>query len=792
MKLRTPRRFMCVRVAQLSASIWMALLSAPLPAAAQGWLPSYSGPGGSYSEPVVAGDAKGTMILAWGKGDVVEVMRHEQATGQWGPVRIAATLPAGQFVSTLTAGVHPATGDAVLVWAQASDGAVQAVHYDAGADAWSGIATLAATGRTPSVGVDSAGNVIALWNAVDDGIEAAVYDRAASSWDRTPPISSSGGVFGLSVSAGGDAVAVWRQPEAAVLRVYSSRFTRGSGTWSSAVPLAPPDDSTAPPDVGLDDQGNAIAVWSTGASGSSAVHAARYAVDGGLWSAPLKLSDDGGSATLPRVAVHASGGAAVVWLSGTSSVATADYDSATDSWGPAVQLIAGASRPLLPEIAMDDAGNAVAAWRAESLPVGASTMMASRRRVGGSWDAPVDLQGIRVISRPSIAFDGAGDVEVAWRRLFFSTAQVGIESRRWIAAPATPLITEIVPGAGRLGVHFAIGERLPHLNLEYSIDGGPWTPRTPASGASPVVIPGLTDGATYGIQLRSTNPAGTSAPSAKVFGTAGRILLPPQKLTVRAITGRTVTIEWSIEADSVEPTGLVLEGGTTPGETLASIAVSSSARVFSFDTPAGAFYLRLRALAGSTRSSASNEVRIYVDVPVAPSPPAHLLGLASGDDLTLAWVNTAHLGAPAGNVLEISGAITASLPLPLTDRFTFSGVPAGTYTFAVRAQNGSGVSGRSNSVTLAFPGSCSPPRQPGSFSVSKAASTVAITWLPPAGGSAPASYVINVSGSFIGSLPVTGTAFFAAAPPGTYTINLAAINPCGSSPPTPSQTVTIP
>lgn len=51
---------------------------------------------------------------------------------------------------------------------------------------------------------------------------------------------------------------------------------------------------------------------------------------------------------------------------------------------------------------------------------------------------------------------------------------------------------------------------------EYSLSGGPWTPRAPGSTSSPVVIGGLADGATYWVRLRARNAAGAGAASAEV------------------------------------------------------------------------------------------------------------------------------------------------------------------------------------------------------------------------------------------------------------------------------------
>jgi hypothetical protein len=112
---------------------------------------------------------------------------------------------------------------------------------------------------------------------------------------------------------------------------------------------------------------------------------------------------------------------------------------------------------------------------------------------------------------------------------------------------------------------------------------------------------------------------------------------------------------------------------------------------------------------GAFRSAASNEIRIDVGVPVAPSAPANLLGLVNGSTLSLAWTNTYAGGAPSSLVLDVSGSLVTSLPLGFGDHVSFASVPGETYALTLRAQNAGVTSPPSNAVTLRIPGPCSGP-----------------------------------------------------------------------------------
>ena len=165
----------------------------------------------------------------------------------------------------------------------------------------------------------------------------------------------------------------------------------------------------------------------------------------------------------------------------------------------------------------------------------------------------------------------------------------------------------------------------------------------------------------------------------------------------------------------------------------------------------------------------------------------------NGSSIGLTWRNTFLGGAPTGLVLTVTGALDTSLPLGLADRFTFTGVPGGTYTFSVSAANAAGTSAGSNPVTLTFPGACSgPPLTPIGFLAYKIGNRIFIVWDAGDSGPAPTGYVLNVSGAFVGSFPTTGRTASGTAGPGSYGLSVRATNACGSSPATPVQIIAMP
>jgi hypothetical protein len=275
-------------------------------------------------------------------------------------------------------------------------------------------------------------------------------------------------------------------------------------------------------------------------------------------------------------------------------------------------------------------------------------------------------------------------------------------------------------------------------------------------------------------------------------GGGGGGVQPPVNFRVVSMTGATVTLAWDMPASGPAPEAFQLEGGLAPGAVLGALPIGVT-RSVTFALPSAPLYLRMRTIAGGVTSGASNEVLAYVNVPAPPSAPASLLGTAAGGSLFLAWTPTFGGGAPTGAVLEVTGAVNAALPLGAADTFTFAGVPAGTYTFNVRQTNAAGASAPSNPVTLTFPAGCTAaPGVPQRLVAANAGSTLSVFWDPPASGGAPSSYVLNVTGAYVGAVPFTTRTLTLPVPSGTYNFTVAATNPCGTSPATPLQSVTIP
>ena len=270
---------------------------------------------------------------------------------------------------------------------------------------------------------------------------------------------------------------------------------------------------------------------------------------------------------------------------------------------------------------------------------------------------------------------------------------------------------------------------------------------------------------------------------------------PPKLFGVVHAGGSRVMLRWDPPRHGPAPTAFVLSGGVAPGQTLASLVLPADPPVLTIDLPPGVLYLRTATQTAAGTSAPSNELRVPVLVAEPPSPPAALTAAVSGGTLTLTWKDTFLGGAP-GTVkhLDVSGALSATLPISAGETITVPGVPPGTYAIAVRGANAAGTSAPSPPVAVTLPAGCTGvPLPPHRFLAYRDGNAVGLLWEPPPTGPAPTTYELVVSGAYTGVVPMgMQRRLSAPVPPGSYAIAVRAANACGTGAATDPQVIVVP
>lgn len=408
--------------------------------AAPAWLAPNALPssgGGSVGNTVLAADPKGDVVSVWWREGVgIESAFRPAESPNWSaPTTVSA---AGQMAENPEGGID-ASGDAVAVWQSGLEGKVEAAVRPASSGIWQAPVAISPEGGNwlrPQVAVDARGDAVVVWSSPypeggpggtpNDTIQAAAKPAGASEWEPAVWVSEFGKApynkrFSLvpqvAIDAEGEAVAVWEDQaeNGSVYHHYIEAAVKppGSTTWGAPVVLA---DKGGRPQVAMDARGDAVAVWPA----SGGLYSATLPASSSTWQPPVPVSTT--EAEHPHVALDAQGDAVVDWESigaETNTVQTA-VKPAEASWGAPVSLsepveYSHGYPPLDPSLAIDAKGSAVAAWDGYRSSMEESVQAAVLPVIGASWQTPIrvaETDGFLV--SPLVAMDEKGNGVAAW------------------------------------------------------------------------------------------------------------------------------------------------------------------------------------------------------------------------------------------------------------------------------------------------------------------------------------------------------------------------------------------
>jgi hypothetical protein len=175
--------------------------------------------------------------------------------------------------------------------------------------------------------------------------------------------------------------------------------------WLPPVDISEASESIAAPDVALDSEGNATAVW-TRWNGTADVVETSFRPAGQPWGAPEPLAE----ATSPQVVVDRNGNWTVSWERSVESNVVIETASRAPeaSWSEPAEVTEFASgADPEPFLAVDWEGNNTIVWVQEE------TVMSSFRPFAGEWAEPIPLSEGESFT-PQTAMDGRGDATAVW------------------------------------------------------------------------------------------------------------------------------------------------------------------------------------------------------------------------------------------------------------------------------------------------------------------------------------------------------------------------------------------
>jgi hypothetical protein len=317
--------------------------------------------------------------------------------------------------------------------------------------------------ESPSVDVDAGGNATVVWRRYRNGklIYESAVRQAGGPWST--PSGFLGGLedaYGLQIAVDplGNETAIWGRPAGRSWVVQSATRPAG-GSWSAPVTLSAAGAGSAL--VAASPEGNVTAVWllEREEGWRSVVQSATRSAAGGSWSAPVTLSPPRKDARSPQIALDPQGGATAVWEEEYSGAIESSTRSSGGIWSAPVTLSAPGVGAAWPQVAVDSEGNTTAVWAGSVFRGGrlqGSRIQSATRPAGGSWSAPVSISkpGHRHVQDPQIAVSPQGEATAIWQRSNGSYLIVQGATRPAGGGWSRPV--DITTGHGRGGQHLQL------------------------------------------------------------------------------------------------------------------------------------------------------------------------------------------------------------------------------------------------------------------------------------------------------------------------------------------------
>jgi titin len=415
-----------------------------------------------------------------------------------------------------------------------------------------------------------------------------------------------------------------------------------------------------------------------------------------------------------------------------------------------------------------------------------------RLSAGGAWTARSPASTASPLVITGLTNGTAYDVSIRGVNVAGAGAAAVAVSGTPRTLPGAPTLTSMTVGSQFLSVAFdpiADGGS-PLTNIEYQLNGGAWTPRSPADLSTPVVVFGLTNGTQYTVRIRGLNAVGAGPESNALVGTPRTVPNPP---TVNTVTGgyRTASVAFTPGFNGgATITGYQYElnnsGTWTP------VGLPPSPFTVSGLADATGYTLRLRAINSAGTGSPSNSIG-FATAPAIPTVTA------SADSVQVFVCSNTQATASGYRFYESTSVADTGTHIGTTS----SGVtclsrttpPSGAVLYyRARACNTAGacstMSAASNSVVTRI----TQPTIDSVFYANLGADIdVHFSFSGPSSGPGVATnvrYSINGGATWINRSPAGATSPFRIPNPGgTFSLRVAIVNSSGTSVPSNARTV---
>lgn len=325
--------------------------------------------------PQVAINAFGNAVSIWRlintSSSVIQAAKLP-FKGFWSNVSDISNASGNSESHSLSIDRSGTVGNAVAVWTRHNGihFIVQSSILPESGD-WSIPTNISPSGQdalVPDISVDPKGNALTVFAKFDgkNFTSRSALLLKSGEWGPNYVISNtaqSANQASVSLDQNGNAIILWTEFDGSHYIVQSSTIPYG-GTFSLPVSISNPCKSSYIPKIASNPIGNAIALWVL-FDGVNLIAETAFLMSENNWSKPIKLSNSGKNVANISIKANSSGNAVAVWdeTDGVNSVIySATYAFDTKTWSTSEAISTTGNFAYLPVVDIDSEGNAVAIW----------------------------------------------------------------------------------------------------------------------------------------------------------------------------------------------------------------------------------------------------------------------------------------------------------------------------------------------------------------------------------------------------------------------------------------------
>jgi len=298
----------------------------------------------------------------------------------------------------------------------------------------------AGTVEMPAIAMNGSGNAVLVWRRSlpnTSPVWSSQYSASSKSWSAAAPVALNTSNVGLAadpeiaIDRNGNAVAVWEQYQNAVWGVWANQFSPGTG-WATAVRIDSVPGPSVHPWVTFDSGGNALAVWEQSDGTSYHIWSNTLPAGTAVWHGSTQIDANTGISGSPQICADGHGNVIAVWTQADTlaasiyQVRSSSYVPGSSTWAPPVLVGSSPTTGAFDARVVCNATGAVfAVWGQMDNSIRSNQYSSAT----GWMTAAVIRANGGAPTAPQIAVDATGNAMAVW----YERDASGLDSHTWYA-----------------------------------------------------------------------------------------------------------------------------------------------------------------------------------------------------------------------------------------------------------------------------------------------------------------------------------------------------------------------